>query len=78
MFSGRITEVGTVTGVEHRLVIEAPKTAGSLSVGGSVSVSGACLSAVEVGDSAFGVQVSAETVNRATLAALRPGEPVNL
>ena len=78
MFSGRITEVGTVTGVEHRLVIEAPKTAGSLSVGGSVSVSGACLSAVEVGDSAFGVQVSAETVNRATLAGLRPGEPVNL
>ena len=78
MFSGRITEVGAVINVEDWLVIEAPKTAGSLSVGGSVSVSGACLSAVEVGDSTFGVQVSAETVNRATLAALRPGEPVNL
>jgi len=78
MFSGRITEVGTVINVEDRLVIEAPKTAGSLSVGGSVNVSGACLSAVDVGDSTFGVQVSAETINRATLAALRPGEPVNL
>jgi len=78
MFSGRITEVGMVTGVEHRLVIEAPKTAAALSAGGSVNVSGACLSAVEVGEPTFGVQVSAETVNRATLAALRPGEPVNL
>ena len=78
MFSGRITEVGTVIDVGHQLVIEAPKTAGSLSAGGSVSVGGACLSAVEAGDSTFGVQVSAETVNRATLAAMRPGEPVNL
>src|SRR5215813_332781 len=78
MFSGRITEVGTVADIEHRLIVEAPKTAGSLHVGGSVNVNGACLSAVEVGESCFGVEVSSETVNRSTLASLRPGERVNL
>ena len=78
MFTGRITEVGAVADAGHRLIIEAPKTAGSLSVGGSVNVSGACLSAVEVGESRFAVEVSPETVNRSTLACLRPGSRVNL
>ena len=78
MFSGRITEVGAVADAGHRLVIEAPKTAGALSVGGSVNVNGACLSAVEVGESCFAVEVSPETVNRSTLAGLRPGGRVNL
>ena len=78
MFSGRITEVGTVADAGGRLVIEAPKTAGALSVGGSVNVNGACLSVVEVGESCFAVGVSPETVNRSTLGGLRPGGRVNL
>jgi 3,4-dihydroxy 2-butanone 4-phosphate synthase len=78
MFTGRITEVGTVADAGHVLAIEAPKTAGSLSVGGSVNVDGACLSAVEVGESWFRVEVSPETVNRTTLAGLRRGGQVNL
>jgi 3,4-dihydroxy 2-butanone 4-phosphate synthase len=78
MFSGRITEVGSVADAGHALVIEAPKTAGSLSAGGSVNVGGACLSAVEVRESWFRVDVSPETVNRSRMASLRPGERVNL
>src|SRR5215469_14064843 len=78
MFTGRIAEVGTVTDAGRVLAIEAPKTAGSLSVGGSVNVDGACLSAVEVGESWFRVEVSPETVNRSTLAGLRRGDRVNL
>jgi 3,4-dihydroxy 2-butanone 4-phosphate synthase len=78
VFSGCITEVGTVADAGGRLVIEAPKTAGALSVGGSVNVNGACLSAVEVGESCFAVGVSPETVNRSTLGGLRPGGRVNL
>jgi len=78
MFTGRIAEVGTVTDAGRVLAIEAPKTAGSLSVGGSVNVDGACLSAVEVGESWFRVEVSPETVNRSTLAGLRRGNRVNL
>ena len=48
MYSGRITEVGTVIETGPRLVIEAPKTAAGLSVGGSVNVHGSRLSAVLV------------------------------
>jgi len=78
MFSGRIADVGTVADAGHRLVIEAPKTAGALSAGGSVNVGGACLSAVEAGDSWFRVEVSPETVHRSTLGGLRRGDRVNL
>jgi 3,4-dihydroxy 2-butanone 4-phosphate synthase len=78
MFSGRITEVGMVADAGDLLIIEAPKTAGSVSVGGSVNLNGACLSAVETGGSCFGVEVSPETVNRSTLGGLRPGDRVNL
>jgi 3,4-dihydroxy 2-butanone 4-phosphate synthase len=78
MFTGRIAEVGTVADAGRVLAIEAPKTAGSLSVGGSVNVDGACLSAVEVGESWFRVEVSPETVNRSTLAGLGRGDRVNL
>jgi len=78
MFTGRITEVGTVADAGSGLVIEAPKTAGSLSVGASVNVNGACLSAEEVGGSWFRVEVSPETVNRSTLAGMSAGGRVNL
>lgn len=78
MFTGRITELGMVAHAGCGLVIEAPKTAGSLLVGASVNVNGACLSAVEVGDSWFRVEVSSETVNRSTLVGLSAGERVNL
>jgi 3,4-dihydroxy 2-butanone 4-phosphate synthase len=78
MFSGRITEVGTVTDAGDRLIIEAPKTAGAVSVGGSVNLNGACLSAVEASGPCLGVEVSPETVNRSTLGGLRPGDRINL
>src|SRR5262249_20274179 len=78
MFSGRITEVGMVADAGDLLIIEAPKTAGSVSVGGSVNLNGACLSVVEADGSCFGVEVSPETVNRSTLGYLRPGDRVNL
>ena len=78
MFTGRISEVGTVAEAGRVLAIEAPKTVGSLPVGGSVNVDGACMSAVEVGETWFSVDVSPETVNRSTLADLRRGDQVNL
>jgi len=78
MFSGHITEVGRVADTQRGLVVEAPKTAGTLCPGGSVSINGACLSAVEIGDSFFRVDVSPETVNRSTLAGLRQGGQVNV
>jgi 3,4-dihydroxy 2-butanone 4-phosphate synthase/3,4-dihydroxy 2-butanone 4-phosphate synthase/GTP cyclohydrolase II len=78
MYTGRITEIGTVAQTDGPLVIEAPKTAARLAPGGSVCVSGVCLSAVEVGEGWFRADVSPETASRSRLSELRPGDPVNL
>lgn len=78
MFSGRITEVGTITAIDRGLVIEAPKTAGALSLGGSVCVDGVCLSAADLGDGWFRADISAETAHRSALVEHNLGARVNL
>jgi 3,4-dihydroxy 2-butanone 4-phosphate synthase len=80
MFSGRITEVGTVVETGPRLVVDAPKTAAGLSPGGSVNVSGTRLSAVRVDQAAgrFEAEISAETATRSALADVVVGARVNL
>jgi 3,4-dihydroxy 2-butanone 4-phosphate synthase len=80
MFTGHITEIGTVIETGSRLVIEAPKSAGGLSAGGSVNVNGTCVSAVLADAEAgrFAVEISAETVTRSVLGGLAPGTRVNL
>lgn len=80
MFSGHISEIGTVTETGARLVIAAPKATAGLSAGGSVSVNGVCLSAAEVDQAAgsFAAAVSAETAARSTLSLARAGTRVNV
>jgi 3,4-dihydroxy 2-butanone 4-phosphate synthase len=80
MYTGRIAEIGTVVETGPRLVVEAPKTTAGLSAGGSVNVSGACVSAVRVDRAAgrFAVELSAETVARSILGELAVGARVNL
>jgi 3,4-dihydroxy 2-butanone 4-phosphate synthase/3,4-dihydroxy 2-butanone 4-phosphate synthase/GTP cyclohydrolase II len=80
MYSGRITEIGTVLEAGPLLVIEAPKTAAELSAGGSVNVNGTCLSASGVVAAAgrFGADLSAETLQRSALGDLTAGAGVNL
>ena len=56
-----------------RLRIEA-SLAGELTAGDSVAVSGVCLTAVELGDSAFTADLSPETVARSTLGSLTEGD----
>jgi riboflavin synthase len=83
MFTGIVEEMGavkalekTVTGV--RLGILASVVLDDLSVGASISVNGACLTVVGVGDREFSVDVSTETLSVTTLAGLATGSPVNL
>src|SRR5437899_6284187 len=82
MFSGIVEEMGRV--VRHaveargRLEIAATAVPGELGVGDSASVSGCCLTAVEVGPGGFVADVMPETARRTTLGALQPGDPVNL
>jgi 3,4-dihydroxy 2-butanone 4-phosphate synthase len=80
MYSGRISEVGTVVETGSRLIIQAPKTAAGLSAGGSVNVNGTCLSAAQVDgeDGHFAVEISAETARRSALGDLAAGSAVNL
>lgn len=83
MFSGIVEEMGVVTSRDHgragtRLSIRASSILRDLKRGESVSVSGACLTAVEIGTSDFSVDVSTETLRVTTLDALTVGAAVNL
>ena len=83
MFTGIVSERGRVAAVAERdggisLEIEAPKTAGAVEVGDSVSVSGCCLTATAVQNGRISLDAVAETLRRSTLGGLEPGREVNL
>jgi riboflavin synthase len=83
MFTGIVRELGRVEGIEQtadgvRLLVRAPETAGGVSVGDSVSVSGVCLTAVAAEDGVLGFDAVPETLRRSTLGRLAVGAHVNL
>lgn len=83
VFTGIIETVGMVadriaTEGGIRLVIEAPALVDDLKVGASVAVNGTCLTAVEVGDGRFAVDMVTETIRRTAPAGLATGSLVNL
>ena len=86
MFTGIIEEVGKVRSFDKPLKgqgvgglsIEAVKVLGDLSLGDSISVSGACLTVVDMADGSFSVDVAPETFRRTTFGSLEPGCGVNL
>jgi riboflavin synthase len=83
MFTGLIEEVGKVSAVSdangtRRIVIAAPRTAGELRDGDSVSVSGVCLTALDVTDRTFSADLAAETLARTSLSSIAAGAAVNL
>ncbi len=83
MFTGIIRERGRVAAVERggegvRLQLEAPRTAGQVAVGDSVSVNGVCLTATVVDDGALSFDAVPETIRRSSLGQLEPGDEVNL
>jgi riboflavin synthase len=82
MFTGIIEDLGRVVAVEPlpaaaRLTITG-RTLGDLRPGDSVSVSGVCLTAAELGPSTFTADVMAETLACSTLGGLVVGDEVNL
>ena len=84
MFTGIIESIGTIARIERRGGdVRLHVDAGSLGLddvklGDSISVSGVCLTAVEIDGAVFTVDVSTETLARTTLGALRDGDPANL
>jgi riboflavin synthase len=82
MFTGIIEEVGRITeareaGGDLRVRIAACLVTADLAVGDSISVSGCCLTAVEVGPDGFSAELSRETVAR-TAPRWNAGARVNL
>ena len=68
MFTGIISDVGTVRSAEQRgdlrLTIESGFDPASIDLGASIACSGVCLTVVGKGDNWFAVDVSAETLSR--------------
>jgi len=83
MFSGIVEEMGAIQAINKGLAgakfsILASLILEDLNIGDSISVAGACLTASQVGDLGFSVDVSTETLKCTTLGTLTVGTPVNL
>ena len=82
MFTGIVTDVGTVISAEQRgdlrLRIRTGYDLGSVDLGASISCSGVCLTVVDKGEDWFAVDVSAETVSRTASEMWREGARLNL
>lgn len=82
MFTGIVEHRGSVLSVERanggmRLVLDTGPLIG-IPLGGSISVNGVCLTAVEAPRGQVVLDLVAETLERSTLGGLQPGDPVNL
>jgi riboflavin synthase len=82
MFTGIITDIGTVRSVEQRgdlkLIIGCGYDMDSVDMGASISCSGACLTVVDKGEDWFAVDVSQETVSKTAPGLWAEGARLNL
>jgi riboflavin synthase len=82
MFTGLIADLGSVLAVERdgdgATLRIATSLAGELAQGDSIAVNGVCLTATASDANEFEAQAIRETLERSTLGALVPGDPVNL
>ena len=82
MFTGIVTDVGTVRSAEQRgdlrLTIATGFDLASVELGASIACSGVCLTVVDKGDDWFAVDLSAETVSRTAADLWREGARLNL
>jgi len=83
MFTGIIEEVGTVTrisqqGENRRITVEAASTPKELKTGDSVSVSGVCLTALDIRPNSFSADLAPETWLRTSFSRIHQGARVNL
>jgi len=84
MFNGIMQGMGTVLRLSRRgedAILEVETGSMNLediSIGDSIAVNGACLTATTISRRGFTADVSAETLSRTDLGFLKPGEQVNL
>jgi riboflavin synthase len=82
MFTGIITDIGTVRSAEQRgdlrLTIACNYDLGGVYLGASIACSGTCLTVIDKGPDWFAVDVSAETVSRTASGLWQEGARLNL
>ena len=82
MFTGIVTDIGTVVRAEQRadlrLNIRCGYDMATVDLGASIACSGVCLTVVDKGDDWFVVDVSAETLSRTTASLWQEGARLNL
>ena len=83
MFTGLITELGSITSIEKNetsavFTINAPGLIAEIAVGDSVAVNGVCLTATSISGTAFSADVMVQTLSLTSLSQIIVGSPVNL
>ncbi len=83
MFTGIVEERGVVRAVfaragGARLELSCTAVLADARIGDSIAVNGCCLTVVELGADWWAADAQIETLDRTTLGALAPGDPVNL
>ncbi|MEQ6248487.1 riboflavin synthase [Sulfitobacter sp. HNIBRBA3233] len=82
MFTGIVTDVGTITSLQQegdlRVRIRCGYDTSRIDMGASIASDGVCLTVVDLGPDWYEVQVSAETVDLTNLGDWREGRRVNL
>ena len=82
MFTGIVTDVGTVRSAEQRgdlrLQIQTGYDLDTVDLGASIACSGVCLTVVDKGNDWFAVDVSAETISKTAADHWREGARLNL
>ncbi|KIC07804.1 riboflavin synthase subunit alpha [Leisingera sp. ANG-M1] len=82
MFTGIITDVGTITELEQQGDLRARIRTGydtaTIDIGASIASDGVCLTVIALGDVWYDVQISAETVSKTNLDSWAVGKRVNL
>ena len=83
MFTGLITELGTVQGITRGessavFTITAPQSVAGLGLGDSIAVNGVCLTATSITANSFSADVMVQTLKLTSLSQVQVGSPVNL
>ncbi|GAA0475479.1 riboflavin synthase [Parasphingorhabdus litoris] len=82
MFTGIVSDIGTITKVEERgdlrLIISCHYDMSSVDIGASIACSGACLTVVDKGSDWFAVDISAESISKTAKSMWEEGNKLNL
>jgi riboflavin synthase len=83
MFTGIVTELGTVVALERtadaaRLTVRSPAVLAGVRLGDSIAVDGCCLTVAAHDGDTWTADLMAETLDRTTLGDRRPGDVVDL